>query len=174
MVSTKKLSGEMSVRYVKSEDAYSNCAANRLASATSNVNQNNLNSAKLQVDNTLHVVDNGEGGTGGAGLYFEAPNVPGNRGNGGDGFAVGDGKRTTKFMIGEYEVEEKKPKTRMHSESADDLRDDGGWGWVVCAASFSANAVLFGILNTFGIIYVSMMDEFKKKGVEDVAFKTGR
>ncbi|KAI0224011.1 Monocarboxylate transporter 10 [Lamellibrachia satsuma] len=48
---------------------------------------------------------------------------------------------------------------------------DGGWGWVVCWMSFWTNSVIFGLLNTFGIIYVEMLREFDN-GEEDLSFKT--
>ena len=48
---------------------------------------------------------------------------------------------------------------------------DGGWGWVVCLASFWTNGTVFGILNTFGILYVKMIEEFDN-GEPDMAFKT--
>ena len=48
---------------------------------------------------------------------------------------------------------------------------DGGWGWVVCLFSFLTNGTIFGILNTFGILYVKMIKEFDN-GDEDIAFKT--
>ncbi len=47
---------------------------------------------------------------------------------------------------------------------------DGGWGWVVCIASFWTNGTVFGILNTFGILYVKMLDEFDN-GDKNLAFK---
>lgn len=48
---------------------------------------------------------------------------------------------------------------------------DGGWGWIVCLASFWTNGTLFGTLNTFGILFVSILEEFKEEGSEDLAFK---
>lgn len=47
---------------------------------------------------------------------------------------------------------------------------DGGWGWVVCLVSFWTNGIIFGILNTFGILYVRILDEFDN-GEKDLAFK---
>ena len=49
---------------------------------------------------------------------------------------------------------------------------DGGWGWLVCLTSFCTNGVIFGTINTFGILYVEMMKEFDDDGQEDLAFKT--
>ena len=64
---------------------------------------------------------------------------------------------------------------------------DGGWGWVVCLASLWANGTVFGIINTFGIIYVQMRDQYASEealargltgnGTEiigqDISLKTG-
>lgn len=36
---------------------------------------------------------------------------------------------------------------------------EGGWGWVVCAASFMAWFIVFGVHNCFGIIYSSLINE---------------
>ena len=49
--------------------------------------------------------------------------------------------------------------------------DGGFWGWVVCITSFWCNGTLFGILNTFGILFVALMQEFEDSGDEDLAFK---
>ncbi len=37
---------------------------------------------------------------------------------------------------------------------------DGGWGWVVCAASFLCNTVLDGIAYSFGILLQSLVDHY--------------
>ena len=34
---------------------------------------------------------------------------------------------------------------------------DGGWGWVVCLASFWTNGVVFGVINSFGVLFVHLM-----------------
>ncbi|XP_067950664.1 monocarboxylate transporter 10-like [Watersipora subatra] len=39
---------------------------------------------------------------------------------------------------------------------------DGGWGWVVCFASFWVNGTIFGMLNTFGVL----LPEISKLGGE--------
>ena len=64
---------------------------------------------------------------------------------------------------------------------------DGGWGWVICLTSLWANGTVFGIINTFGIIYVQMRDQYAQEealtrgltgnGTEtvsqDISLKTG-
>ena len=64
---------------------------------------------------------------------------------------------------------------------------DGGWGWVVCLASLWANGTVFGIINTFGIIYVQMRDQYASEEAlarglsgneteiigQDISLKTG-
>ena len=49
---------------------------------------------------------------------------------------------------------------------------DGGWGWVVCMASLWANGTVFGIINTFGIVYVQMREHYSQ-GNPEVSLKTG-
>lgn len=49
---------------------------------------------------------------------------------------------------------------------------DGGWGWVVCLTSLWANGTVFGVINSFGIIYVAMREHYAKDDPE-VSLKTG-
>ncbi|XP_052808746.1 monocarboxylate transporter 10-like isoform X2 [Mya arenaria] len=48
---------------------------------------------------------------------------------------------------------------------------DGGWGWVVCLASLWANGTVFGVINTFGLVYVEMREHYAKDDPE-VSLKT--
>ena len=59
---------------------------------------------------------------------------------------------------------------RKPDESKELDYPEGGWGWVVMFASFWTNGTLFGVLNTFGILYVKILDEFQEEG-KDIAFK---
>lgn len=53
----------------------------------------------------------------------------------------------------------------MDISSAVKSAPDGGYGWCVCASAFSVHFVLAGIQNSFGILYVYILDEFGgKKG----------
>ena len=65
--------------------------------------------------------------------------------------------------------------TNLRKSSEDEKEfepPEGGWGWVVCFASFWTNGTLFGILNTFGILYVKILEEFKDPDSDqDIAFK---
>lgn len=38
---------------------------------------------------------------------------------------------------------------------------DGGWAWVVVAASFMIQTILFGIIQSYGTMFVALLDEFK-------------
>lgn len=58
------------------------------------------------------------------------------------------------------------------AESGEFVPPDGGWGWVVCFASLWANGTVFGIINTFGIVYVQMREHYAKDDPE-VSLKTG-
>ena len=46
---------------------------------------------------------------------------------------------------------------------------DGGWGWVVVFASFMMNGIIWGILNTSGIIYVELL-EYLQTGKGETAW----
>ncbi|XP_016379157.1 monocarboxylate transporter 10 [Sinocyclocheilus rhinocerous] len=49
---------------------------------------------------------------------------------------------------------------------------EGGWGWVVMLASMWCNGSVFGIQNAFGILFVSLLQEFGSETDEDLRFKT--
>ena len=38
---------------------------------------------------------------------------------------------------------------------------DGGWGWVVVAASFTIQALTIGVTYTFGVLYVDLLRVFQ-------------
>ena len=48
---------------------------------------------------------------------------------------------------------------------------DGGWGWVVCFTSMMCNGTVFSIMNTFGILYTFLLEEYAK-GDPVISFKT--
>lgn len=37
---------------------------------------------------------------------------------------------------------------------------DGGWGWLVCLATFSTQFIVLGTMNNFGVMYVELLNEF--------------
>ena len=43
---------------------------------------------------------------------------------------------------------------------------EGGWGWIICAAAFVAQLIVMGIHNSFGILYTTLLEEFKKSKAE--------
>ena len=40
-------------------------------------------------------------------------------------------------------------------------KPDGGYGWIVCCGTFIVNFVVFGIHNSFGVVYVNLLDDLK-------------
>ena len=38
-------------------------------------------------------------------------------------------------------------------------KPEGGWGWIVCCGTFSVNFIVFGIHNSFGVVYEYLVDE---------------
>ena len=52
-----------------------------------------------------------------------------------------------------------------------DPPDGGCKAWLVMLCSFTVNGVVFGIINTFGIIFVKLKENLEAAGVEEAAFK---
>lgn len=38
---------------------------------------------------------------------------------------------------------------------------DSGWAWVVCLASFFVQCVVFGTIQSFGTLFISLLNDFK-------------
>lgn len=63
----------------------------------------------------------------------------------------------------------KKEKTENSPETVSivDLKPlpEGGWGWLVCLAGFTAQFIILGIQNNTGILNIGLLTEFKgRKG----------
>ena len=43
---------------------------------------------------------------------------------------------------------------------------EGGWGWVICVAAFVTQLIVMGIHNSFGILYTTLLGEYKKSKAE--------
>ncbi|KAM4529328.1 monocarboxylate transporter 10 [Fundulus diaphanus] len=52
------------------------------------------------------------------------------------------------------------------------VHPEGGWGWVVMLASMWCNGSVFGIQNSFGLLFVSLLKEFGSEDDQDLRFKT--
>lgn len=51
---------------------------------------------------------------------------------------------------------------------------EGGWGWVVMLAAMWCNGAVFGIQNSCGVLFVSMLQLFGSSEDKQLAFKTGK
>jgi len=49
--------------------------------------------------------------------------------------------------------------------------DGGFWAWLVLVGCFLVNGIIFGIINTFGILFVQLKKDMVAAGVEDAATK---
>lgn len=52
------------------------------------------------------------------------------------------------------------------------VHPEGGWGWLVMLASMWCNGSVFGIQNSFGIIFLALIKEFGSENDQDLQFKT--
>ncbi|XP_071800962.1 monocarboxylate transporter 10-like [Asterias amurensis] len=66
-------------------------------------------------------------------------------------------RRRSRTDSGEMEVD--MDKLRRRRASAFIIPKDGGWGWVVCLASLWTNGTIFGIINSFGVMYEKIYEE---------------
>lgn len=56
-----------------------------------------------------------------------------------------------------------------------ELAPDGGIrAWLVCLASFWANGAIFSVLNTFSVLYVKILEDFKEEDDGNLAFRASR
>uniref|UniRef100_A0A3P8RZN9 Monocarboxylate transporter 10 n=2 Tax=Amphiprion TaxID=80969 RepID=A0A3P8RZN9_AMPPE len=58
------------------------------------------------------------------------------------------------------------------AEEAEFVHPEGGWGWVVMLASMWCNGSVFGIQNAFGLLFLSLLQEFGSVDDQDLRFRT--
>lgn len=80
-------------------------------------------------------------------------------------------KSEIKILLNSKEV--KNGAVKNKSEHDEFQPPDGGWGWVVAFSSMLVNGTVFGIINTFGILYVALVEEYAKDD-PTISFKTGK
>lgn len=73
---------------------------------------------------------------------------------------------------GECKVELSEKASPPAAEEVDFVHPEGGWGWVVMLASMWCNGSVFGIQNSFGLLFVSLLKEFGSDDDADLRFKT--
>lgn len=64
----------------------------------------------------------------------------------------------------------KDPPGKASQEQEEFTPPDGGYGWLVCFASFWVNGTVFGLLNTFGIL-LPKFSELAGSGEENITTK---
>lgn len=52
--------------------------------------------------------------------------------------------------------------------------DGGTRAWFIMVASFLCNGILFGVVNSYGIIYVEFKHKFQESGIDHAASKAGK
>lgn len=51
--------------------------------------------------------------------------------------------------------------------------DGGSRAWVVMVSAFLCNGILFGIINTYSVVYMSLQRQLKEQGDEGASSKAG-
>lgn len=75
--------------------------------------------------------------------------------------------------VSDVAVEKVEVELTRSTSSEPPVPPEGGWGWLVMLAAMWCNGSVFGIQNAYGVLFVSMLDTFKAKDDENMAFKTG-
>ena len=70
-------------------------------------------------------------------------------------------------------ISEQGSQTNSERYSDQEPPDGGCWAWLVLLGCFLVNGIIFGIINTFGILFVQLKADMDKAGVEDAASKCG-
>ncbi|XP_023203349.1 monocarboxylate transporter 10 [Xiphophorus maculatus] len=73
---------------------------------------------------------------------------------------------------GEYKVVLAEKASPPAAEEVEFVHPEGGWGWVVMLASMWCNGSVFGIQNSFGLLFLSMLREFGSEHDPDLRFRT--
>lgn len=60
------------------------------------------------------------------------------------------------------------------AEEAGFVHPEGGWGWVVMLSSMWCNGTVFGIQNSFGLLFVELLKRFGTENDADLRFRTGK
>lgn len=52
---------------------------------------------------------------------------------------------------------------------------DGTWrGWIIMLSAFLCNGVIFGIINTYSVIYVRLQKQLEESGDKEASSKAGK
>lgn len=57
------------------------------------------------------------------------------------------------------------------AEEAGFVHPEGGWGWVVMLSSMWCNGTVFGIQNSFGLLFVELLKRFGSENDADLRFR---
>lgn len=66
------------------------------------------------------------------------------------------------------------PKEKLvSSEAVHDPPDGGARAWLVMAGAFLCNGVLFGVINTYSVVYLSLQKQLQELGDSEASSKAG-
>ena len=66
-----------------------------------------------------------------------------------------------------------KKQTTSTNCDVESVKDSSLRGWVICFTTFLVNGIVFGIQNTFELLFSAMMYEFSSNDDSELAFKLG-
>lgn len=62
----------------------------------------------------------------------------------------------------------------QHNRNSNEPPDGGARAWFVVISAFLCNGILFGVINTYGIIYLTLQERLMAHGDVDASSKAGK
>lgn len=62
----------------------------------------------------------------------------------------------------------------QHNRNSNEPPDGGARAWLVVISAFLCNGILFGVINTYGIIYLTLQERLMAHGDLDASSKAGK
>lgn len=106
--------------------------------------------------------------------------------NGGNGFIIeannklfngtitSNGKEAPPLKQFNGNIDEEMDRSGGDAISSKEPPDGGARSWIIMVSAFLCNGVTFGIINTYGIIYMLLVDQLSKQGDKQASAKAGK
>lgn len=72
------------------------------------------------------------------------------------------------------DIDEEMDRNGGNESSVKEPPDGGARSWIIMFSAFLCNGVTFGIINTYGIIYMLLVDQLSKQGDKQASAKAGK
>lgn len=85
-----------------------------------------------------------------------------------------NGKETQPQKLFKANIDEEMDRSGGNIITEKEPPDGGARSWIIMVSAFLCNGVTFGIINTYGIIYMLLVDQLSKQGDKQASAKAGK